>query len=139
MFSLKTPSSFFTMFGNQGGAASADLAIEAFEDDVKVVGRTVCQIRTANEWKVLISPVDPEHPRDDERESLYPVLPARPSSTARSARWPARVLIIHYGTATGALPGQPEQLTLEERDVRSCWRCWRRWKGRTGKCGAFES
>ena len=29
------------MFGNPGGAAAADLSIEAFEDDVKVAGRQV--------------------------------------------------------------------------------------------------
>jgi syntaxin-binding protein 1 len=29
------------MFGNTGGAASADLALEAFEDDLKLTGRGV--------------------------------------------------------------------------------------------------
>lgn len=29
------------MFGNLGGAASADLAMEAFQDDLKVTGRSV--------------------------------------------------------------------------------------------------
>lgn len=41
IFSLKSPSSFFTMFGNVGGAVSADLATEAFEDDVQYTSRTV--------------------------------------------------------------------------------------------------
>jgi syntaxin-binding protein 1 len=41
VFSLKTPSSFFTMFGNLGGAAAGDLAMEAFEDDVQVTSRAV--------------------------------------------------------------------------------------------------
>jgi hypothetical protein len=46
VFSLQTPSSFFTFFGSLGGAASGDLAMEAFEDDVKVVGRTVSRVKT---------------------------------------------------------------------------------------------
>lgn len=46
VFSLQTPSSFFTFFGSLGGAASGDLAMEAFEDDVKVVGRTVSRVET---------------------------------------------------------------------------------------------
>lgn len=41
VFTLHSPWSFFTMFGNPGGAASADLAIEAFEDDIKVTSRSV--------------------------------------------------------------------------------------------------
>lgn len=42
VFTMRAPWSFFTMFGNPGGAISADMAIEAFEDDVKVTGRSVC-------------------------------------------------------------------------------------------------
>lgn len=41
IFSIDQPQAFFTMFGNSGGAASADLAIEAFEDDLKLTGRAV--------------------------------------------------------------------------------------------------
>lgn len=41
VFSLKAPWSFYTMFGSLGGAASADLAMEAFQDDLKVTGRSV--------------------------------------------------------------------------------------------------
>ena len=43
VFSVKTPSSFFTMFGNPGGAASNDLAMEAFEDDLRYTGRHVSE------------------------------------------------------------------------------------------------
>lgn len=32
------------MFGNLGGAAAADLAMEAFEDDVQYTSRTVSHI-----------------------------------------------------------------------------------------------
>ncbi|OCF34392.1 syntaxin-binding protein 1 [Kwoniella heveanensis BCC8398] len=50
VFSLKSPWSFFTMFGPLGGAASADLAIEAFEDDIKVTGRSILNfLATVNE------------------------------------------------------------------------------------------
>ena len=41
IFTLKSPWSFFTMFGNPGGAISADMAVEAFEDDVKFTSRSV--------------------------------------------------------------------------------------------------
>ena len=41
IFSINQPQSFFTMFGNSGGAASEDLAMEAFEDDLKLTGRGV--------------------------------------------------------------------------------------------------
>ncbi|WVQ84830.1 hypothetical protein IAT38_006987 [Cryptococcus sp. DSM 104549] len=44
VFTLKAPWSFFTMFGPLGGAASADLALEAFEDDVKVTGRSILNL-----------------------------------------------------------------------------------------------
>jgi syntaxin-binding protein 1 len=44
IFSINQPSAFFTMFGNMGGAASADLAIEGFEDDLKLTGRSVSQL-----------------------------------------------------------------------------------------------
>lgn len=41
IFSINQPQAFFTMFGNAGGAASGDLALEAFEDDLKLTGRSV--------------------------------------------------------------------------------------------------
>ncbi len=41
IFTLKTPSAFYSMFGALGGAISADLAVEAFEDDVKIASRSV--------------------------------------------------------------------------------------------------
>lgn len=41
VFSINQPQAFFTMFGNAGGAASEDLAMEAFEDDLKLAGRGV--------------------------------------------------------------------------------------------------
>ena len=44
VFTMDSPWSFFTMFGNPGGAISADMAIEAFEDDVKVTSRQVCDV-----------------------------------------------------------------------------------------------
>ncbi|WWD20443.1 hypothetical protein CI109_104919 [Kwoniella shandongensis] len=44
VFTLKSPWSFFTMFGSPGGAASADLAMEAFEDDIKVTGRSILNL-----------------------------------------------------------------------------------------------
>jgi syntaxin-binding protein 1 len=44
IFSINQPQAFFTMFGNMGGAASADLAIEGFEDDLKLTGRSVSQL-----------------------------------------------------------------------------------------------
>jgi syntaxin-binding protein 1 len=53
IFSLKTPSSFFTFFGSLGGAAAGDLAIEAFEDDVKVVGRTVSGRKSLESWRIF--------------------------------------------------------------------------------------
>jgi len=30
------------MFGNPGGAVSSDMAVDAFEEDVKVTSRSVC-------------------------------------------------------------------------------------------------
>jgi syntaxin-binding protein 1 len=44
IFSINQPQAFFTMFGNMGGAASADLAIEGFEDDLKLTGRSVSHL-----------------------------------------------------------------------------------------------
>lgn len=50
VFSLKAPWSFYTMFGSLGGAASADLAMEAFQDDLKVTGRSILNfLATINE------------------------------------------------------------------------------------------
>jgi hypothetical protein len=41
VFSIGQPSAFFTMYGSVGGVAASDLAIEAFEDDLKLTGRSV--------------------------------------------------------------------------------------------------
>ena len=50
---MKSPSSFYTMFGALGGAASADFALEAFEDDLKVASRSVRLLHSyrCNRWK----------------------------------------------------------------------------------------
>jgi hypothetical protein len=47
IFSINQPQAFFTMFGNMGGAASADLAMEGFEDDLKLTGRSVSQLHNS--------------------------------------------------------------------------------------------
>jgi syntaxin-binding protein 1 len=52
---MRTPSSFFSFFGNPGGAASADFAVEAFEDDVKVAGRQVSRPRLQSPMCLKIS------------------------------------------------------------------------------------
>lgn len=44
MFSTRTPSSLYTLFGAPGGSVSSELAQEAFEDDVKFIGRTVLNV-----------------------------------------------------------------------------------------------
>ena len=54
IFSLNQPQAFFTMFGNVGGAASEDLAMEAFEDDLKLTGRGVSACRFGVSGLVLI-------------------------------------------------------------------------------------
>lgn len=41
VFSLETPSAFFSMYGQLGGSVSADFAVEAFQDDLEVAGRQV--------------------------------------------------------------------------------------------------
>lgn len=41
VFSVETPSAFFSMYGALGGSVSRDLAMEAFYDDLAVTGRTV--------------------------------------------------------------------------------------------------
>lgn len=43
------------MFGNIGGAAAADLALEAFEDDVEFTSRTVSLPPSLPETKLTIS------------------------------------------------------------------------------------
>ncbi|WVQ75749.1 hypothetical protein IAR50_005380 [Cryptococcus sp. DSM 104548] len=50
VFSLNAPWSMFTMFGNPGGISSSELSMEAFEDDVKVAGRSILNVlATINE------------------------------------------------------------------------------------------
>ena len=44
MFSTRTPSSLYTLFGSPGGAVASELAQEAFEDDIKLIGRTVLNV-----------------------------------------------------------------------------------------------
>lgn len=41
VFSMKTPSAFFSFYGQLGGQISADFAMEAFQDDLAVTSRTV--------------------------------------------------------------------------------------------------
>jgi syntaxin-binding protein 1 len=54
IFSTNQPQAFFTMFGNMGGAASADLAIEGFEDDLKLTGRSVSQLTVPLRSQLII-------------------------------------------------------------------------------------
>ncbi|KAK8849808.1 hypothetical protein IAR55_005144 [Kwoniella newhampshirensis] len=61
VFTLKSPWSFFTMFGNPGGAASADLAMEAFEDDIKVTGRSILNLLATINENPYIRYYQPHH------------------------------------------------------------------------------
>ncbi|WWC92625.1 uncharacterized protein L201_007584 [Kwoniella dendrophila CBS 6074] len=61
VFSLKSPGAFFTMFGPLGGAASADLALEAFEDDVKVSGRSILNFLATIDESPYIRYYQPHH------------------------------------------------------------------------------
>ncbi|KAL7425231.1 syntaxin binding protein 1 [Cryptotrichosporon argae] len=50
VFSTRTPQSFYTFFGAASSGASGELAMEAFEDDVKVVGKSLLNfLATINE------------------------------------------------------------------------------------------
>ncbi|RXK36602.1 syntaxin-binding protein 1 [Tremella mesenterica] len=50
VFTMKLPSAFYSMYGPLGGAASADLALEAFGDDLKYAGRSILNLlATINE------------------------------------------------------------------------------------------
>jgi hypothetical protein len=53
IFSINQPQAFFTMFGNTGGAASADLAMEAFEDDLKLTGRSVRITQSCDDRRLI--------------------------------------------------------------------------------------
>ncbi|WVN87429.1 uncharacterized protein L203_102609 [Cryptococcus depauperatus CBS 7841] len=61
VFSLKAPWSFFTMFGAPGGIASADLAMEAFEDDVRVTGRSIINLLATISENPYIRYYHPSH------------------------------------------------------------------------------
>ena len=52
------------MFGALGGAASADLALEAFEDDVKTASRSVSSCD--DPLKGSMSPLDTQPPRNSQ-------------------------------------------------------------------------
>jgi hypothetical protein len=73
------------MFGNPGGAISADMSIEAFEDDVKVTGRQVCSRFTYRRNGKPALKLDPQRARDDQREPVYPILPTLAPCAPRSA------------------------------------------------------
>ncbi|ORY34634.1 Sec1-like protein [Naematelia encephala] len=50
VFTMQTPSAFFSMFGALGGAASAEMAMEAFEDDILASSRHILNLlATVNE------------------------------------------------------------------------------------------
>lgn len=50
VWTVRQPSAFYTFFGSPGGAASSDLAVEAFEDDVALSARQILNLlATLNE------------------------------------------------------------------------------------------
>ncbi|KAL1412581.1 syntaxin binding protein 1 [Vanrija albida] len=61
VFSMQTPSSFYSMFGNLGGVAAADLSIEAFYDDLKVTSRTILNVLTTINENPYIRYYQPSH------------------------------------------------------------------------------
>ncbi|KAK1923455.1 Sec1-like protein [Papiliotrema laurentii] len=61
VFTLRSPWSFFTMFGNPGGAISADMSIEAFEDDVKVTSRSILNLLATINENPYIRYYQPSH------------------------------------------------------------------------------
>ncbi|ORX37596.1 Sec1-like protein [Kockovaella imperatae] len=61
VFSTKTPQSFFTMFGNPGGSASYELALEAFEDDIKFTGRNLLNLLATINENPHIRYYQPQH------------------------------------------------------------------------------
>ncbi|WWC73866.1 uncharacterized protein I206_107838 [Kwoniella pini CBS 10737] len=100
VFSLKSPGSFFTMFGPLGGAASADLAIEAFEDDVKVAGRSILNFLATIDESPYVRYYQPHHhsplgPLAAQQQTSAPVQQQAP----QSLRW---------RSAMGAGPKTPE-------------------------------
>ncbi|WRT69868.1 uncharacterized protein IL334_006859 [Kwoniella shivajii] len=88
VFSLKNPGAFFTMFGPLGGAASADLASEAFEDDVQIAGRSILNFLATVDESPLIRYYQPYH-----HPPLGPLAQQAPSSAPvqqqapQSLRW----------------------------------------------------
>lgn len=96
VFTMKRPSAFYSMFGNVGGAASGDLAMEAFEDDVKLAGRQV-RYSQSPASSPMLTVTGAESPNRDERNSLHPILPANTSSCSGS---PFRSSIQHSPART---------------------------------------
>ncbi|CAD6581232.1 MAG: vacuolar sorting protein VPS33/slp1 [Tremellales sp. Tagirdzhanova-0007] len=90
IFTMKTPSAFYSMFGALGGAASADLALEAFEDDVKTASRSILNLLATVSENPYIRYYQPTHhpPLGPLAESASSNTLAAPSQQqAPSLRW----------------------------------------------------
>lgn len=102
------------MFGNVGGAASEDLAMEAFEDDLKLTGRGVCGPKLECSGTADALP-GTERTRYAQREPIYPILPTLPSPSPRSAR--QHRLILSFDTTSPAESG----FTITSLEISHGW------------------
>ncbi|CAK9783281.1 Sec1-like protein [Cutaneotrichosporon oleaginosum] len=92
VFSMKTPSAFFSFYGQLGGQISADFAMEAFQDDLAVTSRTILStLATLNE-NPYIRYYQPHHhaplgPLSERGVQSSRAPPPEPDQNPSSLRW----------------------------------------------------
>ncbi|KAK4689862.1 syntaxin-binding protein 1, partial [Tremellales sp. Uapishka_1] len=90
VFTLKTPAAFYTMFGPLGGVTAAEMAMDAFEDDMKVAGRSILNLLATMNENPHIRYYQPSHhpplgPLAGQAPSNPAVAPA--AGQSQSLRW----------------------------------------------------
>ncbi|KAJ9097825.1 hypothetical protein QFC19_006693 [Naganishia cerealis] len=114
VFSTKMPSSFFTMFGNPGGIVAAELAQDRFEEDVKLMSRSLLSLLATLGENPYIRYYAPHHhpPLGSLGLAATPgsAYTARPAaaqtanpapSAAPEARWKAALNVVGGGGGRG--------------------------------------
>ncbi|BEI82705.1 hypothetical protein CcaverHIS002_0305730 [Cutaneotrichosporon cavernicola] len=91
VFSMKTPSAFFSFYGQLGGQISADFAMEAFQDDLAVTSRTILNVLATLNENPYIRYYQPHHhaplgPLSERGVQSSRVAPIEPEQN-QSLRW----------------------------------------------------
>lgn len=139
VFTSRTPWAFYSMYGPAGTVINQEMALDALEDDLTVMSRTVRLFSSLPSFPRFILPCSPvpylylltlgrQRSRLSRRRSSHPILPTQPPSSSRSSRerqtllhntssqWPLFLIVI---SSSGRRNGEVEECAGD-----ASWSCW---------------